>query len=77
MSTLTLTGVRPSVACPVSTTQARAPSSTSSSPSDAHTHPSAVMRHPPDQFATGCSPRGGALTTVGVVFTSTALNPFW
>ena len=76
MSTFTFTGVRPSVACPVSTTQARAPSSTSSSPNDAHTHPSAVMRHPPDQLPPG-APGGGALTTVGVVFTSTALNPFW
>ena len=72
MSTFTFTGVRPSVACPVSTTHARAPSSASSSPNDAHTHPSAVMRGSPDQF-----PPGAPVTTVGVVFTSTALNPFW
>ena len=82
VSTVTLTGVRPSVACPVSTTHARAPSSASSSPSDAHTHPSAVIRPPPDgrrppaQLPTP-APVGGALTTVGAVFTSTALNPFW
>ena len=43
MSTFTFTGVRPSVACPVSTTHARAPSSASSSPNDTHTQPSAVI----------------------------------
>ncbi len=43
VSTLTLTGVRPSVAWPVSTTHARAPSSARSSPSDTHTQPSAVI----------------------------------
>ena len=42
----TLTGVRPSVACPDSTTHARIPSSASSRPSDAPTHPSGTAGPP-------------------------------